>query len=873
MPNVVIFFANTLSRKIEVDRFKLLANQELEPLPEFIYNSLKTQDGVAFSRSFVERKLAHIVEALVVHQARVPRVRIFARLCGLLPPEDPVYHPELVDITLQLLSWICQEKTCTVAALLLFNKGSTVDKTLTHKSAWRVLSRLFYESPASRAWCLAKYRTQCAEFGIEMPWPEDTKRKLEQQLVNSCRVSQARMRSISTASDIDEVTVSGIDRAGEASNRTVDLADYGLSTEALLQLVISSWLEEELRVRTALNAIIYQKETRARRRYERQCELRERGMQPEELTDDERGTLLALWKAQDRCTIADMKYGDLAEDGDDWSHLTGPLRWEAGMTGAQYREYAVKLRRLDEMEKKRKLLLARKLRHPMPQLSERLLDLPRSNLDRLAAAVVAEYQVVAWEDWEWETDWDFGGLRLDPRAAVHQAWSAYQKPASEESCGGDEYGDEQDSVPETTSGSSHEEEGREEGEGEEDEQTEDDEPPVPNAPSFSPGRRPAELRAASHASPQDPSETLAAGPTSRSATLDLSSGRAAVDDEPTPLLKMLAGPAKGVTKLSLASNRLGPVAADVFAALSEERNRGTPDAATRASSTASDANLPLTLARSVTSLNMSDNQIGSKSTPALGSLLRSTLSLRRLDLSWNQLNEADVSVLSQGLADNTTLEFLGLSMNSLGSVGVDHVANALRNHPTLTCLDVSFNRAGEHCCLQSLPRPKPVPPPTPPSAEGKGRKGGGGGKGPEAGGRGGAVAAAASAAQSNSPGPVVYQPPSLKPGSLVHLLHASPTLTCLDLRGNLLGQRAVSKLQETAAVVLAETGRSVELLVDPQPEKAAGLSLEDFLRSFRAKHGLPLDPPPPAARKVGGGGKKKGKKGKGGKKKKKGKGK
>lgn len=837
MPNVVIFFVNLLAKKIDADRFKLSSGQDIDQLPDFIYASLRQQDGVAFSRAYVERKLSDIVEALVVHSARVPRVGIFARLCGLLPVSAPVYHPELCEIAVQLLSWICNEKRCSVAALLLHRAGTSEEKMLTHKSAWRTLSRLFYEGPASRAWSMAKYRSQCVEFGIEMPWPDDVKHKLEQELVNACRLSGSLVgRTFHLPAERDEVTVTVTSESGHVSNETVDLVDYGLSTDALLQLLIAAWLEEESRVRVALNAIIYQKEVRARRRLEKRLELQRRGLRLEELTNDERTALVRNWEECGKCPVHEVRYDGHVDD-EHWP--TGPLRWEAGMSAADYRTHAAEIRRFDALEKQRKRAVSHRSA-TLPHLTERLLDLPRAGLDALLQAVIADRGVTEWEVWEWNADWEFGGLCVDP-ATPFQSWRAYPPAAAR---GGEAQPPPPKAGPETgpetgVEGDESDAARPEHGGGEATAR-------AVTAPSLSPLREASPRRA--HTAGD---ATVAVGPTLRSEMLDLSCGRAEVLDDPSPLLDMLAGPSKGVEDVSLASNKLGAVAAKVFEAMSE-RGRGGGGGG-GSSKSAPPSPPPLSLARGLTSLNISDNEVDSRSIVPLAEMLRTTLSLTRLDLSWNQLTEADARTLAAGLKANTTLEVLSLSMNSVGSIGCDHVAEALMHHPTITSLDLSFTRAGEHCCLR---KPPPLAPPAAPAQRPTRPKSGKGKGKAKTGGRGAKTAAVAAAT------PTVYAPPVPTPGTLVRLIETNPSLTCLDLRGNMLGERGAHKLQEACAKVLAEAERGVELLVDPQPERTAAMTLEEYMRGFRAKHGLPLDPPPPTARK----GKDK-KKGKGGKKK------
>jgi Leucine Rich repeat len=61
---------------------------------------------------------------------------------------------------------------------------------------------------------------------------------------------------------------------------------------------------------------------------------------------------------------------------------------------------------------------------------------------------------------------------------------------------------------------------------------------------------------------------------------------------------------------------------------------------------------------SITTLNISANNIGDKGAAALAEMLRSNTTLERLDLSSNVIDYDGISALSAALADNTSLKAL-----------------------------------------------------------------------------------------------------------------------------------------------------------------------------------------------------------------------
>eukprot|EP00462_Mataza_sp_D1_P022134 CAMPEP_0175130184 /NCGR_PEP_ID=MMETSP0087-20121206/5873_1 /TAXON_ID=136419 /ORGANISM="Unknown Unknown, Strain D1" /LENGTH=755 /DNA_ID=CAMNT_0016412389 /DNA_START=934 /DNA_END=3201 /DNA_ORIENTATION=+ len=99
--------------------------------------------------------------------------------------------------------------------------------------------------------------------------------------------------------------------------------------------------------------------------------------------------------------------------------------------------------------------------------------------------------------------------------------------------------------------------------------------------------------------------------------------------------------------------------------------------------------------RTLTSLDLRGNDIGTKGFEALGRLLVDTPSLRSLCLEWNNLGEhTSIECISHALCHCDTICHLDLRNNKLDAHGAVQLAYVLKNNTSLNSLDLRWNHIG-----------------------------------------------------------------------------------------------------------------------------------------------------------------------------------
>ena len=68
--------------------------------------------GSTWSKQYVAQTLKRLFETAAVYEGSMPRVQMFARLCGTSARHS--YDPRVGRIVLQLLAWIMQEADCAL---------------------------------------------------------------------------------------------------------------------------------------------------------------------------------------------------------------------------------------------------------------------------------------------------------------------------------------------------------------------------------------------------------------------------------------------------------------------------------------------------------------------------------------------------------------------------------------------------------------------------------------------------------------------------------------------------------------------------------------------------------------------------------------
>ncbi|XP_066025377.1 NLR family CARD domain-containing protein 3-like isoform X3 [Pocillopora verrucosa] len=99
--------------------------------------------------------------------------------------------------------------------------------------------------------------------------------------------------------------------------------------------------------------------------------------------------------------------------------------------------------------------------------------------------------------------------------------------------------------------------------------------------------------------------------------------------------------------------------------------------------------------KSLTTLHLSDNEIGNDGAAALGECLKSNKSLTTLDLSFNKIGDNGAAALVECLKDNKSLTTLYFSDNKIGDDGAAALGECLKYNKSLTTLYLSFNKIGD----------------------------------------------------------------------------------------------------------------------------------------------------------------------------------
>ncbi|KAJ8329892.1 hypothetical protein QVD99_004330 [Batrachochytrium dendrobatidis] len=99
----------------------------------------------------------------------------------------------------------------------------------------------------------------------------------------------------------------------------------------------------------------------------------------------------------------------------------------------------------------------------------------------------------------------------------------------------------------------------------------------------------------------------------------------------------------------------------------------------------------LKLNRTLTFLNLGDNQMGSASGKAIAGMMAENTTLKTVILRGNKFGDKEATLLAEGLKRNSTLEVLDISHNQIGDLGGIAFGSALAVNETLRDLNVSWN--------------------------------------------------------------------------------------------------------------------------------------------------------------------------------------
>ncbi|CAF1579343.1 unnamed protein product [Adineta ricciae] len=109
--------------------------------------------------------------------------------------------------------------------------------------------------------------------------------------------------------------------------------------------------------------------------------------------------------------------------------------------------------------------------------------------------------------------------------------------------------------------------------------------------------------------------------------------------------------------------------------------------------------------KALTTLSLSNNEIGAEGMQYLSSVLRQNTTLSLLFLPNNKIGDKGVQYLSDVLRQNTTLIELDLGGNQIGDKGAQYISDVLRQNTTLTKLLLFGNQIGDkgaQCLSDSL---------------------------------------------------------------------------------------------------------------------------------------------------------------------------
>ena len=93
----------------------------------------------------------------------------------------------------------------------------------------------------------------------------------------------------------------------------------------------------------------------------------------------------------------------------------------------------------------------------------------------------------------------------------------------------------------------------------------------------------------------------------------------------------------------------------------------------------------------LTTLDLSWNNIGVEGATALGVALHHNTTLTTLNLKYNNIGAEGATALGVALHHNTTLTTLNLNNNNIGAEGATALGVALHHNTTLTTLDLDYN--------------------------------------------------------------------------------------------------------------------------------------------------------------------------------------
>ena len=112
-------------------------------------------------------------------------------------------------------------------------------------------------------------------------------------------------------------------------------------------------------------------------------------------------------------------------------------------------------------------------------------------------------------------------------------------------------------------------------------------------------------------------------------------------------------------------------------------------------------------AGTLTTLDLSDNEIDGKAAEVIAEVCVRACALRTLELARNTLGPDGVKALARMLAENVSLTSVSLAANQLTRKGahlegVEFLEDVLRRNSTLTALDVDQNEIPDSLSLQLL---------------------------------------------------------------------------------------------------------------------------------------------------------------------------
>ncbi|WP_039454784.1 leucine-rich repeat domain-containing protein [Candidatus Jidaibacter acanthamoebae] len=99
--------------------------------------------------------------------------------------------------------------------------------------------------------------------------------------------------------------------------------------------------------------------------------------------------------------------------------------------------------------------------------------------------------------------------------------------------------------------------------------------------------------------------------------------------------------------------------------------------------------------KTITSLNLSDNNIEEAGGIAIAEALKENKTITSLDLSGNDIREAGGIAIAKALKENKTITSLNLGYNKIREAGGIAIAEALKENQTITSLNLGYNNIRE----------------------------------------------------------------------------------------------------------------------------------------------------------------------------------